>query len=56
MPLLTLKKLGQDETDLIPADVVMTNFTRKTTRPLGVLPADIIVGGSTTMQVFFVMQ
>lgn len=41
---------------MIPADVVMTNFTSKTARLLGMLPTNIIVGGSKTMSAFFVMQ
>lgn len=56
LSLLTLKKLDRDETNLILADVVMTNFTEETTRPLSMLPANITVGGNTTTSVFFVMQ
>lgn len=36
--------------------MVMTNFGGKITRPLDVLPADIIGGDSTTVSVFFVMH
>lgn len=56
MPLSTLKKPGQDETDLIPVNVVMTNFTGETERSLRVLPDDIAIRGSTMTLAFFVMQ
>lgn len=55
MTLSTLKKLGRDETDHILTDVVMTDFTSKTTRSLDVLPTDITVGSSMMMSTFFVM-
>lgn len=55
MPLSILKKLDRNEADLILADVVMINFTREITKPIGILPADIIVGGNTMMMTFFVM-
>lgn len=53
---LSMLKLGRNEIDLILVDDVMTNFTREKAKLIGVLLADITIGGSTTMSAFFVMQ
>lgn len=55
LPLSMLKKINRNEVDLILANMVMTNFIREITKPIDVLPVDIIIEGNTTMMTFFVM-
>ena len=56
MPIVTLKKLGKNKTDLITTNMGMTNFTSKVMVVIRVLVVDITVGPNTLSSTFFVVE
>ncbi|XP_073121324.1 uncharacterized protein [Henckelia pumila] len=54
--LRVLKKLGKEETDLIPTEVSVIAFTGEATKTIGVFPAEVLGGSKTSISAFFVVN
>lgn len=49
----TMRNIGKCESDLIPVDLVITNFTGGQTQLKGLIPIDISVGQKVSLTAFF---
>ncbi|XP_073049441.1 uncharacterized protein [Primulina eburnea] len=56
LPVRMLKRLGKNEEDLILSEVSVAAFTGKTTKTIGVFPADVTVGSMSSLCAFFVVN
>ena len=56
MPLRMLRALGRSINDLIEIEVVVSAFTGKVSKTLGILPIDITIGNKTALFAFFMID
>ncbi|PRQ23607.1 putative aspartic peptidase domain-containing protein [Rosa chinensis] len=56
LPTAVMKKLRRTESDLLPSDITVSNFSGGKSRPRGILPLDVTVGEKTNMTAFFVVD
>lgn len=55
IPHSLLNKIGKYETDLRPQHMIMSNYEGKTSKALGVIQVDIVVGTITRPTLFVVI-
>ena len=56
MPLKLLHSLGKGEDELITADITVFTFTKKVTKTIRVLLAEITVGSKKSLNALFVVD
>ena len=56
IPIVTLKKLGKNRSNLISTNMKITNFTSDVMTTIRVLVSDIIVGPKTLSFAFFIID
>ncbi|XP_061992115.1 uncharacterized protein LOC133710134 [Rosa rugosa] len=56
LPIAVMKKLRRTESDLLPSDITVSNFSGGKSRPRGILPLDVTVREKTNMTAFFVVD
>lgn len=56
LPVATMKRLGKDNHDLIPTDVLVSSFVGDITTTRGILPLNVEVGRQKTLSAFFVVE
>ena len=55
MPHSFLRKIGKFDIDLRPHNMVLSNYEVKTSKPLGVIHVDIVVGTTSRTTLFVVV-
>lgn len=56
LPIATMKKLGRSDHDLVPTNVLVSNFMGDITTTRGILPLNVEVGRQKTLSAFFVVD
>lgn len=53
--ILCLRKIGKYDTDYKSNNMVLSNYERKTNKPLSVIQVDVVVGTTTQLMLFVVI-